>query len=259
MNPLQTISFCITCRNRLWQLQQTLPSNLAAISTHPNIELTLVDFGSNDGLDEWVWQHFGDAIAQGKLRFFQVEGRPVWNCARAKNLAHRIAKGSYLFNLDADNFIQASDIQAIEQAANDNRVVHQWSGQFGDGTPGRIGLPSSLFFALGGYDEGMLAMGMQDIDLLHRCERTGHQPLRIAAPEQPAVSNTLEEKMRECQPVLSGKENLYHRMLEHNRERSALRLELHGPVIEDNFAPISGKLNDRPCRLGANEKAAASP
>lgn len=69
MNPLQTISFCITCRNRLWQLRQSLPDNLPAISTHPNIELTLVDFGSNDGLDEWVWQYFGDAIAQGKLRF----------------------------------------------------------------------------------------------------------------------------------------------------------------------------------------------
>lgn len=111
----KSISFCSTCRNRLWQIRETLPRNLDAIREEH--EIVLVDYGSTDGLSEWVWAHFQGAIDRGSLVFFEVRNEVRWNLARAKNLAHRLATGHYLFNLDADNFVTPSDVQAIEQAA----------------------------------------------------------------------------------------------------------------------------------------------
>ena len=44
---MPAISFCTTCRNRLWQIKQTLQQNLEAIG-HQN-ELVLVDYVSHPG------------------------------------------------------------------------------------------------------------------------------------------------------------------------------------------------------------------
>jgi len=147
---MPTVSFCPTCRNRLWQLRQTLPANLTALSRQPSTELVLVDYGSSDELVEWVWHNFQSPIDAGLLQFFQLEKRPPWNCARAKNLAHRLASGRYLFNLDADNFIQQRDLEQINPAAVAGKVIHQWSGDWHDGSLGRIGLPRELFYTLWG-------------------------------------------------------------------------------------------------------------
>lgn len=242
---MPAVSFCSTCRNRLWQLRQTLPVNLSTLRRQTGTELILVDYGSSDGLAEWVWQNFQGEIDAGLLQFFQLEGRPPWNCARAKNLAHRLATGSYLFNLDADNFIQQHDLEQINPAAVAGKVIHQWSGDWHDGSPGRIGLPRELFYTLGGYDEGMLGVGMHDIDLLHRCERIAQLPLKIPAPSRQAIANSVDDKIAQVDRNGGDPHQLYQQMLAHNRARAKLRLQLHGETIVDGFATAVGRLNGR--------------
>jgi glycosyltransferase involved in cell wall biosynthesis len=121
-----SISFCVTCRNRLWQLQETLESNLSVLGK--NHEIVLVDFGSSDGLSSWVWAGFEDDIRNGRLTFFEVLSEVSWSSPKAKNLAHRLAKGNYLFNLDADNFLTGQDLAGIEDAAATGVPCQQWSG-----------------------------------------------------------------------------------------------------------------------------------
>src|SRR5205823_9246972 len=60
------ISFCTTCKNRLWQLSHTLPPNLAAIEADGCSELVLVNYNSQDELDVWIRQ-FRSAIEAGRL------------------------------------------------------------------------------------------------------------------------------------------------------------------------------------------------
>ena len=42
------VSFCSTCKNRLWQLAHTLPDNLAAIAADSYSEMVLVNYNSED-------------------------------------------------------------------------------------------------------------------------------------------------------------------------------------------------------------------
>ncbi len=89
----------------------------------------MVDYGSSDGLSQWVWRHFESDIQQGRLRFFEVKNEVRWNVSKAKNLAHRLARGDYLFNLDADNFVTDKDIESILQAQEHAAPSHQWTGE----------------------------------------------------------------------------------------------------------------------------------
>src|SRR5438105_1725028 len=99
------ISFCSTCKNRLWQLSQTFAPNLSAVEADGSSELVLLNYNSQDGLGEWIRQ-FGSAIEAGTLRYVHERSDPHFHMAKAKNLAHLAATGEYVVNLDADNFIR---------------------------------------------------------------------------------------------------------------------------------------------------------
>jgi len=239
-----TISFCVTSRNRLWQLQQTLAGNLDALGA--GHEVTLVDYGSSDGLSAWVWSRFGEAIGQGRLVFFEVTNEVHWSSPRAKNLAHRLARGRYLFNLDADNRIAPPDVALIEQAAAQGVPVHQWAGNWTDGSFGRIGLPRDLYHELGGYDEALLPMAGQDLDLLRRIHASGRSIVRLAPPVIPAVQNTFEHKMAEVKSLKPTALDSYLEFRDINRTLSRVRYSLEGPRRLGGFASYRGRLNGAP-------------
>ncbi len=238
------ISFCVTSRNRLWQLQQTLADNLAAIGERH--EIALVDYGSTDGLSAWIWDNFAQAIESGRLVFFEVTSETRWSSPKAKNLAHRIARGSYLFNLDADNRIRPSDIALIERARRLSLAAHQWTGDWKDGSFGRIGMSRKAFFELGGYDEAMLPMGEQDLDLLRRVRQSGRKIARLLPPAEPAVQNTFEEKMAEVKMGQPDARDAYNELRAFNRALSKFRNELEGPRRSGGFSSYRGSLNGEP-------------
>ena len=98
------ISFCMTCKNRLWQLAHTMPRNLFAIRADGCAEMVLVNYNSQDRLDTWIRQ-FRSAVEAGTLRYVHEQSDPYFHTAKAKNLAHLAATGEFVVNLDADNFI----------------------------------------------------------------------------------------------------------------------------------------------------------
>jgi glycosyltransferase involved in cell wall biosynthesis len=250
------ISFCITTRNRLWQLRETLAANLAtliaadAAPDRPDDagqhNLVLVDYGSTDETAAWVWEQFSGAISTGQLTFFEVTNPVAWHMSRAKNLAHRLARGSYCFNLDGDNFIQPDDIRLIEDVARQNRACHQASSDRSDGSSGRIGLPADLFMILGGYDESMLPMSAQDIDLLRRIRRSGRTVIELPPPHRLAVQNTQHEKLFECAPLGEDPYATYEVMKTINRQLALARQAIEGPCRSGGFASFQGRLNGKP-------------
>jgi glycosyltransferase involved in cell wall biosynthesis len=65
-NNNTTLSFCITCKNRLHQIKQTLPQNLTDNrEMKGKVDFVLVDFGSTDGLQEWIIGNFEPEIEDG--------------------------------------------------------------------------------------------------------------------------------------------------------------------------------------------------
>lgn len=238
-----SISFCISCKNRSWQIQQTLQHNLMNLSK--NHEMILVDFGSTDGLSQWIWKNFATAIQEKKLTFFRVLQAPPWSSPKAKNLAHRLARGNYLFNLDADNFITKSDILAIEKAAYLNLSCQQFAGSFDDGTYGRIGIPRQLFYQLGGYDEALLPMGGQDTDLLNRILLSENKIGKLPQPSKLAILNTVEDKIAETPQSSLTAEKAYTRMNKMNLTLSKIKNELYGFQRLNSFSSYRGRLNGK--------------
>jgi glycosyltransferase involved in cell wall biosynthesis len=243
---LSPISFCTTCRNRLWQLRETLPKNLDSLDGRQ--EIVLVDYGSTDGLSDWIWINFKSYIDAKKLVFFEVKNEVRWNVARAKNLAHRLASGNYLFNLDADNFIHPQDFIWIEKAIEMGLHCHQWSGKWGDGSFGRIGISRELFLKIGGYDETLLPMGAQDVDILHRLVALKHSRARLPAPQLAAIQNTERDKIKE---LVSGEaeskdvDNIYEYSNSIGLQISALKLRTEGAIRLGGGFSYKGLLNGR--------------
>lgn len=241
-----SISFCVTCCNRLWQIKQTLEENLNLLNR--NDEIVLVNYGSTDDLDAWIWRNFESQINQANLIYFQVTNDVKWNVARAKNLAHRLSTKNYLFNLDADNYITRKDINLIRKVATLNMHCWQWSGSFIDGSYGRIGLPKSEFLKLGGYDETFLAMGGQDTDLLFRLAAIHSKRVRLPMPGRLAVQNSDTDKIIEV--INTDQENdtskkIYQQLNSLNISISKLKLSIDGPIRLGGGFSYYGLLNGK--------------
>lgn len=237
----KTISFCTTCKGRLYQLRETLPGNLARLA--PNEEIVLAGYDSRDGLSDWVWAHCADAIATGQLRFFEVLDEAPWHVAKAKNLAHRLARGDYLFNLDGDNFIMPEDLALIRAARTDGIGCRQGTGALNDGTPGRIGAPRDVFDRIGGYDEGLLGMLVQDLDYIIRAEATGAQFRRLGPPAQMPIQNDVPARLGQLITTREVEGADLQAISRINLALADMRRKLHGPVRRQNFATYRGRLN----------------
>lgn len=198
---MKKLSFCITCKNRLHQISETLPINLLHnAAAADQVEFVLVDFSSRDGLREWVIENFQEELRTGYLKYFFTESLPGWHEAKAKNTAHYHATGSILVNLDCDNFTGAEGglfvLQQFEKFGK-NLLLHQYGGEMTDGTYGRVSMHRDHFYAVGGYDESFFPVGYHDIDLLQRLTAYGLSCQLVSSPEHSrAIFNTKEEGIR---------------------------------------------------------------
>lgn len=204
------ISYCTTCCNRLWQLALTLPKNLKNLSDDE--ELVLVNYGSQDNLNRYIESSdlCKKFIIQKKLIYANVLNIDFYHSCKAKNLAHRLANGKYLVNLDGDNFnfdikkniLKNKDKETLYHFASmfDNKynrfsLNNNYNKSYQDGTFGKIALTKRNFYKLGGYDESFYPMGYQDWDLIIRSLEINLKymciPLKFLT-----ILNTKEEKIK---------------------------------------------------------------
>ena len=193
------ISFCCTCMNRLPQLQATLPKNIDLLESYNGeVELLLVNFiKDEEGLKihDWIL-----SLEKNKsLKYLVSHDLKHWHASTAKNTSHINATGSYLINLDSDNFIDKKAIDTLLSLEKKTLSKTLYTGFTGtiikkwrpwkkknfrtrykfirdsslidrgyDGSYGNIGLSKKLFQKLGGYNQALPPMGGQDADLIKR-------------------------------------------------------------------------------------------
>ena len=176
------ISFATTCMGRLKHLQQTLPQNIIDNPSTRNmqVEFAVVNYGSRDGMDEWMRSDpfIRSKIEDGTIRYARLPGVEYFYMAHAKNVAHRLATGDVLCNLDADNF--AGDgfaaFLAHEFRHNPDIIVmpaYHCSSKLDTvdkGFYGRLAITKENFERLGGYDESLQGWGGDDCDLRRRAK-----------------------------------------------------------------------------------------
>ena len=167
MDKHYKVSFCITCKGRLEHLKQTLPLNLKNNEDYPNTEFVILNYDSPDGLEEWVKENFQAEIASGKIRYARYTPAEHFRMSHAKNMAHRLATGDILCNLDADNvtgknyagwlnetFSRHPDSYISPMNHAMQRLLKPIRGEpSSPGLNGRIAIMKRNFYKINGYDE----------------------------------------------------------------------------------------------------------
>jgi hypothetical protein len=126
------ISYCSTCMNRGEQLRRVLPRNLEILAKFEGrIELCLVNF-IKDSEGEAIHQWISSLEAPRNFHYFASRNLHSWHASVAKNTAHRVAHGDYLINLDCDNFLDPTAIQALLNLELDDLHKTVFSGFTGN-------------------------------------------------------------------------------------------------------------------------------
>lgn len=226
------LSFCISIKNRRYQLEQTLLQNLLD-SNNNQTEFILIDFGSKDGLKKYVYDNFKEYIQSKKLKYYYTDKLKYWHASIAKNTTHKYANGKYVVNLDCDNFIEKNGdnilIELFEN--NDNIIISQSDPVFGSGNSGRISLSKDMFLKLGGYNEYLYPMGYQDSDLLQRAIKYGLKLIKLNKNNL-AIKNSKIESLKN-----TGTKINYLKMNQLNRLISNLNIE-NNDLITNKFKSI---------------------
>ncbi len=184
---------------RLSHLRETLPYNLAN-NHYKDLEFVLLDYNSQDGLEQWVKSELMSFIDSGRLSYFKISSPKFWRIGHAKNLSIRASIGDIVCNIDADNRIKdfaeyVADAMAQPNdilCAYDVKIKHRWWRKIGrkvssigfnhapvpGGLPrydacGRICVRRETVNAVGGYDERFAMWGSDDLFFESKCKLSG--------------------------------------------------------------------------------------
>ena len=164
------ISYCIPVMDRLADLQATLSYNLEGNrALAADLEFLVVVFEPPNGpVARWLQTTFPADLATGYLRVVTQAPLPVWHFGQAKNAFRPHYCGAVYSSLDADNFVTAQETRQLLDIATEHGaafVMHHFSGVWGDGSSGRVSLPSVLYDRLG-YDDRFLPRQFDEVDVI---------------------------------------------------------------------------------------------
>ncbi len=163
------LSFCIPVMNRLTDLQATLRQNLEDNSAQRDrVEFIIMCFDRSMETADWINQNFAKDLATGYLRFYQSDRLRNWHFGRAKNSFRGLAGGRIYASLDGDNFTGPAGGQHIIDVFQANAydcIFHQFQGDWGDGTCGRLSMTMQDYEEIG-YDEAFLPRQWDELDAI---------------------------------------------------------------------------------------------
>ena len=196
------VVFCTTCKGRTQHLEKTLPKNM---HDNPNAKFVLVDYGSQDHLQDWLREN--QPHWEEQLTVYSYIGYHPFKMAHAKNMAHRCAMlegADVLVNLDADNFTGPGFVSYLDHNMTEfpgsfmwARMIKDDEGRLPRGISGRIAVSKHAFLNAGGYDEKFDTWGPDDKDFTARLKRLGYQAREINGRFLQAIMHTDKLRFRE--------------------------------------------------------------
>ena len=114
------ISFCTSCTKRLHHIKETFLSNLKNNIDYEDVEFVLLNWNSQDGMDDWVQQNLGEYINDGVVKYLHTKQAPHFEMARTKNVTAKNASGEIVCWVDGDNFISENYAEYLNEKFNEN-------------------------------------------------------------------------------------------------------------------------------------------
>lgn len=178
------ISFCTTCMNRAHHLKHTLRKNIDDNAEYPNLEFVVLNYNSSDDLDSWIQKNMSNEIRSGRLKYARTSEPASYNSSHSKNVAHAVATGEVLVNVDADNFTGrdfAFFVNHTFQNASEPIIIRAMRSL---SCAGRIAVTKRDFLRISGYNEKLTEkhFGYDDYDFVGRLEALGIRCINVDTP-----------------------------------------------------------------------------
>jgi len=211
---------------------RTLPIN---IHVAPDCEFVLLNYGSKDGMHEWVRDNMRPWINRGTIKYYRTQLPEYFVATHAKNIAHRQATGDILCNLDADNFLIDGFVELVKKTMSDKQSI--MTAPIFDmfnmsGSCGKIAVHREHFYSVNGYNEDInLGWGWDDIDFelraaMHNKLKYAQTPVKfcrvIDHDESDRVKNFRTKNLKDSQrtngELLETVKNTRNYVVNKNRE-----------------------------------------
>ncbi|WP_169927065.1 galactosyltransferase-related protein [Mucilaginibacter auburnensis] len=168
--------------NRLHQLKITLPQNITDNEDYEELEFIILDYNSEDGMEEWVQKNFSHYIDNGRLVYYKTNDPSSWSPSHSKNVAFKLATGDVLCSIWADYYTGKGFANYVNKTFQDFDNIVLTPIDFyntkknykpaGD-VLGKVCVKKSDFIKVEGFDERMDRHGFEDYDFINRLEMIG--------------------------------------------------------------------------------------
>mgnify|MGYP001573245205 FL=1 len=185
------VSLCVPIHNKLHDLKQTMPYLVTAAQASPPVEIVVLDYGSTDGLFEYV---------SGLVIYHRYDSE-YFHKAHAFNLAILASKGEYFVLLGADAFPHQDYIKVIRELISQGCI---WMRA--NELCGIITCQREEFINAGGYDERFEFYGPEDRDLDLRLQRRGGKFGLVPNGLMSVIPTSNEDKVKNFRLKLSRRE-----------------------------------------------------
>ena len=179
------ISFCTVCMNRLHHLRETLPVNISDNENYPELEFVILDYNSGDELEEYIKNNMHNHIRNERVVYYRTYAPDYFDRSHSRNLCFKLATGSIVCNVDADNYTGKEFAFFINECFNqnsDNFLTTIGGKHSTKDSLGRICMKKEDFIALRGFDERMSCYGFEDNDMVNRLFQAGLSKIIIQDP-----------------------------------------------------------------------------
>lgn len=171
------LSLCTVVMNRKKHLLSTLKENYEnARYFNGDVDIHILDYNSTDGLKGELFrcQWFVKGIDEGIIHYYRNHDAKKYHRTLPKNVIHRLAKGDYEVNIDADNFVSKPYLHfCLNHIEQDDRFFIRPDREAERDTFGRILLKREDFLRLGGYNLSFSTYGFEDGELAARLKLLG--------------------------------------------------------------------------------------
>jgi len=195
------MAFCTVCMNRAMHVKETFLKNMSDNLANKNATFYLLDYNSQDDLEDWVRSHLEAFIDTGRLVYYKTFEPESFSQSHSRNMIFRLAEHTVVCNVDADNYVGVGFATYVEEAFHDRNVFlsgAETGRQIGSsGIYGRICMKRTDFLSVRGYDESMTGYGFEDIDLRQRLHRLGLAEVAVDKRFATAIDHSNELRMQD--------------------------------------------------------------
>ena len=153
--------------------------NIQDNADYEELEYIVLDYNSQDGMEQWAKEHLSSYIDSGKVIYYRTSDPQVFSHSHSKNMAFKLASGDIVCSINADHYTGKGFAGYVNEAFNKDENIVLTTIDF-HGTQrnyfpakdvfGRVCVKKSDFLKVKGFDERMNRYGFEDYDFVNRLE-----------------------------------------------------------------------------------------